>query len=501
MDAANALLDRYRLAFDENPQPMWLVDQETLRFVDVNGAAVASYGYSRDEFLEMHITDIRPAGDVPALLQPLQTDQDDRRIWKHRTKGGTMIDVEISRSSLIVGGRSQCLVVARDISQQSALEEQLRQAQKFETVGQLAGGIAHEFNNLLTAILGHVEMLADDLAPGDPRAADVTGIRQSAELAASLTQQLLAFSRKQILQPTVLDLNQIVDRTRRILHRVIGEHIELVTCTSPDLWRVMADAGQIEQILLNLVVNARDAMPRGGLLTLQTQNVTFDEERAQRAGLEPGNYAQLSVIDTGVGIAPDVREHLFEPFFTTKERGRGTGLGLATVYGIVKQSGGHISADAESVHGARFDVYLPQTKAQAASLPGRGAQSDRGTETILLVEDDLAVRSLIGDVLRRRGYELLVAQDGSEALTLADNHSEAIHLLITDVVIPGMSGVAVAAALRARRPDTRVLYVSGYTADSPIDMHGSTRPAGFLHKPFTPDALARKVRSVLELGA
>jgi nitrogen-specific signal transduction histidine kinase len=389
--------------------------------------------------------------------------------------------------------------MVRDISQQRALEEQLRQAQKIETVGQLAGGIAHDFNNLLTAILGHVEMLGDDLAPGDPRAADVTGIRQAAELAASLTQQLLAFSRKQVLQPTVLDLNQIVDRARRILHRVIGEHIELATHTSPDLWRVKADAGQIEQIVLNLVVNARDAMPDGGVLTLETQNVTLDRECAERAGIAPGNFVRLSVIDTGVGITPAVRQHLFEPFFTTKGRGRGTGLGLATVYGIVKQSGGHIIVDAESAHGARFDVYLPVTIEEGVSLHERSGRSDRGTETILLVEDDLAVRSLIGDVLRRKGYEMLVAEDGTEALKLAASHTSAIHLLITDIVIPGISGVAVAAELRVNRPDTRVLYVSGYTADSPIDMHGSTRPAGFLHKPFTPDALARKVRAVLEL--
>jgi hypothetical protein len=347
-----------------------------------------------------------------------------------------------------------------------------------ETVGQMAGGIAHDFNDLLAAILGHVEMLSGDLAPGDPRAADVNGIRHAAERATTLTQQLLAISRQQVLQPTVLNLSDVVDRARRLVQRVIGDQIELITCTPRDLRPVKADADQVEQILLNLALNARDAMPRGGRLTLQTRNVDIEDAAAQHQGNPPGAYVQLTVADTGIGIDPAIRKHLFEPFFTTKEPGRGTGLGLATVYGIVKQSGGHIAVESERGRGSRFDVYLPVTlEAPAvAEPPERGSRAERASETVLLVEDDVAVRSLIGDVLRRRGYRLLVAEDGVQALKLADEHASPIHLLITDVAGSAGPDASVADAVRARRPETRVLY---------------------LHKPFTPDALARKVRAAL----
>jgi two-component system, cell cycle sensor histidine kinase and response regulator CckA len=377
-------------------------------------------------------------------------------------------------------------------------EEQLRQTQKMETLGQLAGGIAHDFNNLLTAIVGHAELLADDLAAGDPRGAQVDGIRQAAETASTLTQQLLAFGRKQMLQPCVLDVNGVVDRTRRVLERIIGEHIELVTSMPRDLWRVKADSSQLEQILLNLAVNARDAMPDGGRLTVQTRNVALEGDAAQMRAVDPGRYVELSVADTGVGMDEEVQQHLFEPFYTTKARGRGTGLGLATVYGIVKQSGGHIFVDSETTRGSRFTIYLPGTShsadehAASASHP----QGDSGSETVLVVEDDSAVRSLMAAVLRRRGYRLLVAHDGAHALRICDEYLSPIHLLITDVVMPRMNGVAVANAVRERRPDTRVLFVSGYTADAPIDPTG-TAAEGFLGKPFTPAVLARKVRAVL----
>jgi len=376
-------------------------------------------------------------------------------------------------------------------------EEQLRQTQKMEMLGQLAGGIAHDFNNLLTAILGHVELLADDLAAGDPRGTQVDGIRQAAETASALTQQLLAFSRKQMLQPCVLDVNAVVDRTRRVLARIIGEQIELVTCMPRDLWRVNADSSQLEQILLNLAVNARDAMPDGGRLTVETRNVALEGDAARMRAVEPGRYVELSVADTGVGMDDEVQQHLFEPFFTTKARGRGTGLGLATVYGIVKQSGGHIFVDSDT-RGSRFTIYLPATSESADDRNEHASQprGDGGSETVLVVEDDSAVRSLMATVLRRRGYRVLVAHDGAHALRICDEYLAPIQLLITDVVMPRMNGVAVADAVRERRPETRVLFVSGYTAGAPIDLSGRGAE-GFLPKPFTPAALARKVRTVL----
>jgi CheY-like chemotaxis protein len=288
----------------------------------------------------------------------------------------------------------------------------------------------------------------------------------------------MAFSREQQLQPTVLNQNDVIDRTRTVLQRLIREGIVLETRPADHLWPARADAGQVEQIILNLAVNARDAMPRGGVLTLETANVTINSDVARRRSVEQGDYVELSVSDTGTGIPPEVRVRLFEPFFTTKDRNRGTGLGLATVYGIVKQSGGHIIVESEIGQGSKFAIYLPASTASAeTSLPEHRVQSEQGSETVLVVEQDKGVRSLIGDVLRRRGYQLLVAQDGPDALRVADEHDSTIHLLITSLSVPATAGAAVAAALRERRPDTRVL---------------------FLQKPFTPVGLARKVREVLQ---
>jgi two-component system cell cycle sensor histidine kinase/response regulator CckA len=474
----SALLERYYRLFDESPEPMWLFDEETLRFLDVNRAAITVYGYSREEFLQMDICAIRPPEDVDRAVDHVLGGGGLRGEWRHRTKSGQDIDVEVVGSRMTLDGRPARLVIARDVSLKLALESQLRHSQKIETVGQLAGGIAHDFNNLLTAIVGHVEVLSDYLAPGDPRAAEVRAIREAVDLAADLTRQLVAFSRKQQLQPTVLNLNDVVDRTRTVLQRLIRESIVLETRPADHLWPVRADAGQVEQIILNLAVNARDAMPRGGVMTLETANVTINSDVARRRSVEQGDYVELSVSDTGTGIPPEVRVRLFEPFFTTKDRNRGTGLGLATVYGIVKQSGGHIIVESDVGHGSKFAIYLPACAASAeTSLPEHRVQSEQGSETVLVVEQDKGVRSLIGDVLRRRGYRLLVARDGPDALRVADEHDSTIHLLITSLSVPAAAGAAVAAALRERRPDTRVL---------------------FLQKPFTPVGLARKVRGALE---
>jgi len=388
----------------------------------------------------------------------------------------------------------------RDVTEQRRLEEQFRQAQKMEAVGQLAGGIAHDFNNLLTAILGNTQLLLRDLPPGDASRADVEEIRKASERAAGLTRQLLAYSRRQLLQPEVLDLNVVVAEMDRMLRRLIGEHIALATVLAPQLGRVRADPSQIEQVIVNLVVNARDAMPNGGRLTIETANVDLDEAYAERhLGAAPGAYAMLAVTDTGTGIEASVRAHLFEPFFTTKEVGKGTGLGLATVYGIVKQSGGYISVYTEVGHGSSFKVYLPRIAAPLPPAPvASRPAATRGSETVLVVEDDHAVLALARRALEAEGYTVLAASDPADGLRLVERHGGPIHLLLTDVVMPGMSGRELAAQLAARRTGLRVLYMSGYPGDAVV--HGGALAPGsaFLQKPFGPEGLARKVRDVLD---
>ena len=388
----------------------------------------------------------------------------------------------------------------RDVTDQRHLEEQFRQSQKMEAVGQLAGGIAHDFNNLLTAILGNTQLLLRELPPGDSKRGDVEEIRKASERAASLTRQLLAYSRRQMLQPVVLDLNVVVAEMDKLLRRLIGEHIALVTVLAPDLGRVKADPNQLEQVIVNLAVNARDAMPEGGKLTIETANVDLDEGFAQaHLGSVPGAYAMLAVTDTGSGMDATVRAHLFEPFFTTKEVGKGTGLGLATVYGIVKQSDGYISVYSEPGHGSSFKIYLPRiaTPARAAAGSQKGGPA-RGTETVLVVEDEPAVLSLSRRALEAQGYVVLAASDAAAALRVVERHGGMIHLLLTDVVMPGLSGRELADQLAGQRPGIRVLYMSGYPGDAVVQ-HG-TLPTGsaFLQKPFSPDGLARKVRDVLD---
>ncbi len=388
----------------------------------------------------------------------------------------------------------------RDVTEQRHLEEQFRQSQKMEAVGQLAGGIAHDFNNLLTAILGNTQLLLRELPPGDSMHGDVEEIRKASERAASHTRQLLAYSRRQMLQPEVLDLNVVMAEMDKMLRRLIGEHIDLVAVFAPDLGRVRADPNQIEQVIVNLAVNARDAMPDGGKLTIATANVDLDETFAQaHLGSVPGSYAMLSVTDTGVGMDATVRAHLFEPFFTTKEVGKGTGLGLATVYGIVKQSGGYISVYSEPGHGSSFKIYLPRiaTPAEPPAGAPKGGPAP-GSETVLVVEDEPAVLTLSRRALESQGYVVLAASDADAALRVVERHGGMIHLLLTDVVMPGLSGRELADRLSAQRPGIRVLYMSGYPGDAVVQ-HG-TLPLGsaFLQKPFSPDGLARKVRDVLD---
>jgi two-component system cell cycle sensor histidine kinase/response regulator CckA len=371
-----------------------------------------------------------------------------------------------------------------------------------EAIGNLAGGVAHDFNNLLTVILGSTELLALQMGEGHPWEPDLQAIAEAGQRAAALTQQLLAFSRKQILQPQVVDLNQVVSRVELILRRLIGEDIELAVEAEASLGHVLVDPGQAEQILMNLAVNSRDAMPTGGRLMIETSNVVLDQSDANRQlSVVPGPHVMLSVSDTGIGMDLLTQSRIFEPFFTTKGPGRGTGLGLSTVFGIVQQSGGAIEVSSELGKGTTFKIYFPQTNRpsrESAKAPSSDAASLRGSETILLVEDDPLVRALTRTILKEAGYHVLEAENAEAALTLFERQSAIIHLLLTDVVLPRMGGRQLANQLRARRPGLKVLFMSGYTNDSTI-RHGVMGSAvDLLQKPFTRVALLRRVRSAVD---
>jgi hypothetical protein len=494
---------RYRLLFDSNPAPMWVFDDETLNFLGVNEAAVAHYGYSRDEFLSMSILDIRPPEDVPGFLETRRNAKPGRRSWgphKHVRKDGTLIDVEVVTDSIRFSDRPARLVLVHDVTARRSLEAQLRQVQRMESVGMLAGGVAHDFNNILTAMSAHTEFLLEAIDPDDPRHEDAKQIRQGVARATNLTRQLLAFGRKQILKPAVLHLNTVVSQMHDMLRRLVGEDIELVVTLAHDLAPVLADPTQIEQVLLNLVVNARDAMPKGGVLIIETKNVDVDAAAAKRrTGLTPGRYVNIAVTDTGVGMTKDVQARIFEPFFTTKDVGRGTGLGLSTVYGIVKQSSGYIYVTSEPNRGSTFDVFLPRVEENAMAVAGEDAATllPRGTETILLVEDEPAVRAVASRILSRQGYRVLEAHDGHQALDLARTHDGSLHLLLTDAVMPGLGGADVARKIRGLRRDVKVLFMSGYTEDEIIRRQILMDPNAFLEKPFTTVSLLKAVRTAL----
>ena len=401
-------------------------------------------------------------------------------------------------------GQSLGAVVAQhDVTEHRHLEAQLRQAQKLEAIGLLAGGIAHDFNNLLTAIMGYGQLMQNRQQEEDPAFSDTQEILKAADRAASLTRQLLAFSRQQVLDLRVLDLNAVVTDLHKMMRRLIGENIDLLTVPAANLGRIKADRGQLEQVLINLVVNARDAMPSGGKLTIETANVDLDEGYARsRIELKAGRYVFVAVSDTGCGMSPEVVARIFEPFYTTKEQGKGTGLGLSTVHGIVKQSDGHIEVYSEQGTGTTFKIYLPHVEeaAEATAPPVSSAKPRHGRETILLVEDEEVIRRVITQSLESHGYHVLTAEDGSQAIAFCEGSDQPIDLLITDVVMPLMSGPQLVHRMASLRPELPVLYISGYTDHALV--HQGHREAGsaFLQKPFTPDVLARKVREVLDLG-
>ena len=395
----------------------------------------------------------------------------------------------------------QMVGTVQDVTESRRMEGMYRQAQKMEAVGQLAGGVAHDFNNLLMVIMGYADVLADHMGKEDPRRKNAEEIKKAGQRAASLTGQLLAFSRQQVLQPTVLNLNSVVTDIKKMLGRLIRENIELSTMLDPGLGRVKADQGQIEQVIVNLVVNARDAMPDGGRLTIETANVEVDEAYARQHGhISPGSFVALIVTDTGVGMDAKTQSHIFEPFFTTKERGKGTGLGLATVYGVVKQSGGSIWVYSETGHGTTFNILLPRSE-ERERASGHSRDPDRswhGSETILLVEDDASLRELVLNLLNEQGYAVLEAANGREALNIARQPHGKIDLLLTDVMMPGMSGPQVADELASVHPEVRTLYMSGYTEFAQGHDQIFQQGRSLLQKPFTRQDLARKIREVLE---
>jgi PAS domain S-box-containing protein len=393
------------------------------------------------------------------------------------------------------------LWIARDITERKILEEQLRQAQKLEVIGQLAGGIAHDFSNLLIAITIHNELALKELGADNPLRRNLEEIKMASDRATALTHQILAFSRKQVVQPKVLNLNTVVIEMKKMLQRLIGENIELHTAPMPDLGDIEADPGQLTQIIMNLAINARDAMPFGGQLTIETQNIYLDEANARQQGASnPGAYVLLAVSDTGMGMDEQTQKRIFEPFFTTKETDKGTGLGLATVYGIVKQSGGHIWVSSEVGRGTTFQVYLPRVD--------EGVQEDeqstepeatwQGTETILLAEDEQIVRKLTREILEMHGYQVLEAANGGAAISICERHQRPIHLLLSDVIMPELGGRELASRLAQKHPELKVLYMSGYMDAASLPNSSLETNLSFLQKPFTPDALARKVREVLD---
>ncbi|MGB6678595.1 MAG: PAS domain S-box protein [Terriglobales bacterium] len=481
------------------------------RFFDVNPALITMLGYdSAEELLALD-----PKSDV--FLDPSEQE----RVMREFQRGARLDHMEVrwkrkdaSAITVRLSGRvvnnpeetaEVVEIIAEDITERRVLENQFRQAQKMEAVGRLAGGVAHDFNNLLMVISGYAEVLLEQTRKGNPLYPKIEAIHQAADRATNLTHQLLAFSRKQLLELKVVDLNIIIEDMERLLRPLIGENIELQTHLAPDLGRTRADAGQIEQVLMNLVVNSKDAMPQGGKITIQTANASLNNEdlRREYTYIQPGSYVVLSVTDTGEGMDKETQLRIFEPFFTTKEKGKGTGLGLSTVYGIIKQSRGYVLVESEPEQGTTFRIYLPRVEdaLEPTSAVGAARTHAGGSETVLLVEDEESVRQLVRETLESKGYKVLEAENGEAALQIVATHSGKIDMLITDVVMPGMSGRELSARLCASCPQTKVLYLSGYTEDAIVHEGVVDPDTAFLQKPFTLQMLSRKVREVLSEGS
>jgi signal transduction histidine kinase/ActR/RegA family two-component response regulator len=452
----------------------------------------------------MSILQIRPSSErekARSFIKELTSNTEEHGIWLHQARDGRQFEVEIISHELLYAGKRVRLVVGQDISERRQLEGQLRQATKMEAVGRLAGGVAHDFNNMLMVIKGHTELLLNVLSPSDHITRKIQQIDRAADRAATLTRQLLAFSRMQVLQPQVINLNSIVEEMGKLLPRLIGEDIELIIRAHRNLGSIRADAGQMEQVIMNLAVNARDAMPNGGKLLIETCNSDLEPSYTSTHPLmQPGSYVQLSVSDNGTGMDAETQTHIFEPFFTTKEKGKGTGLGLATVYGIVKQSGGFIWVYSELGKGTTFKIYLPcvDQKEEVSPLQRQAAEVPNGTETVLLTEDEQDVREIARQFLESGGYRVIEAKDANDAIRIAAEKNGDIDLLVTDMVMPGLSGPELAQRLQREHPGLGVLFMSGYSEHAATEMANADPSVRLLTKPFSRAAILRAVRETLQ---
>jgi PAS domain S-box-containing protein len=494
----------FRFLFAKNPIPMMVVDRESLRYLEANEAAIHQYGYSREEFLQLSATDIRTPDEAARLTEYLENklrDRADAGIWHHRLKDGRTIDVEIIAHETEFHGRPALLIAALNVTEKRALESQLRQAQKFEAIGQLSGGIAHDFNNMLGAILGWVELGVEDTPADSPVQGYFLKVKHQAERAAALTRQLLAFARRQILEPRNINLNLIIRDVIALLGKVIGSNIELKLLLAEDLPAVMADPTQTEQIIMNLCLNARDAMPNGGQIEVLTASIEVTEAFSTiHKDAKPGPYVRLTVRDTGTGIEPVNIERIFEPFFTTKGVGKGTGLGLSTVYGIAKQHGGFVYVESKLREGSQFHVFFPaSSQAKVEEPAASSAQPVRGgQETVLLVEDHDGLREIASAALTSLGYCVRLAYDGEQAVEEFRANCDEIALVILDVVLPKLGGPEAYARMCSYHPDVPVLFVTGYSADAEMLHSFQERKFLLLQKPFGPRELALKVREALD---
>jgi PAS domain S-box-containing protein len=497
--------ERFHDLFENAKDILFTLDLEG-RITSLNKSAEEVMGWTKSEALQRNIKSLVAPEHFGLCSQMMRCILNEEplphfEISMLRKDGRTAV-LETSARLIRSNGKKEGVQgIARDVTERRQLENMVRQSQKLEAIGRLSGGLAHDFNNLLCVISGHAEMLSERLDSTNTASKSVTQIKKAADSAASLTRQLLAFSRKQVFHPQTLDLNAIVVESEKLLGRLIGEHIEFLTALDPTLGKVLADPIQIEQVLVNLILNARDAMPQGGKLTIETSNIDLEEENeSKRSLIPPGSYVMFAMTDTGCGMDDETQSRIFEPFYTTKELGKGTGLGLATVYGIVKQSGGFIWVYSEHGHGTTFKVYLPRVENSVTALrpSNRRADACKGTETVLVVEDAEPLRALIREFLKLSGYTVLEAENGKEAIRIAGAFGGPIHLLLTDVVMPGMGGQQLAEQLMSIRPATKVLYMSGYPNEGIA--HSGILSAGvvLLEKPFTREGLARRVRQVLD---
>ena len=494
----------YQLLFDNNPTPIFVYDRTTLVFLAANEAAARTYGISRQEFLNKSLRDVALPEEIPAFVHRLSKLDDqpgNSGIWRHRRHDGKLIEMEITSHALVFDGRPAWLSLAIDVTERLSLEAQFRQSQKMESVGQLAGGIAHDFNNLLTVINGHTGLL---LALPDlpPRVAEqIKDISEAAKRAADLTRQLLTFSRKNVLQPQIVELNEVVNNVSKMLKRILGEDIKLEVNFAPSLPAVKADLGMMEQVILNLAVNSRDAMPRGGRLKIQTSSIIIEKERAaQNPEASPGRHVCLLFADTGCGIPEQNLPRIFEPFFTTKELDRGTGLGLATVYGIIKQHQGWIEVKSKVDEGTSFEIYLPATNERGGGVTSSSGEQRviGGTETLLVVEDEAPLLKLIHHILESYGYKVLGCSTGKAALEIWENDRRKIDLLLTDMILPdGMAGPELADILKTSKPNLKVVYTSGYNTEKLARDFTLGKDTQFIQKPFHARKLAETIYDCL----